>query len=36
MDFMVDRLEDTGGFGLLNVVDNFNREGLGTEADFSW
>jgi putative transposase len=35
MDFMADRLEDMRGFRLLNVVDDFNREGLGIEADFS-
>jgi putative transposase len=35
MDFMADRLEDMRAFRLLNVVDDFNREGLGIEADFS-
>jgi putative transposase len=35
MDFMADRLEDTRAFRLLNVLDDFNREGLGIEADFS-
>lgn len=35
MDFMADRLEDTRAFRLLNVVDDFNREGLGIEVDFS-
>ena len=39
MDFMADSLEDSSGaqrpFRLLNVVDDFNREGLGIEADFS-
>ena len=35
MDFMVDRLEDMRAFRLLNVVDDFNREGLGIEADVS-
>jgi putative transposase len=35
MDFMADRLEDMRGFRLLNVVDDFNREGLGIEVDFS-
>ena len=39
MDFMADSLEDNNGaqrpFRLLNVVDDFNREGLGIEADFS-
>ena len=35
MDFMADRLEDMRQFRLLNVVDDFNREGLGIEVDFS-
>ncbi len=35
MDFMADRLDDTWAFRLLNVLDGFNREGLGIEADFS-
>ena len=35
MDFMADRLEDMRAFQLLNVVDDFNREGLGIEVDFS-
>jgi putative transposase len=35
MDFMADRLEDGRAFRLLNVLDNFNREGLGIEMDFS-
>ena len=39
MDFMADSLEEASGvqrpFRLLNVVDDFNREGLGIEADFS-
>jgi putative transposase len=35
MDFMADRLEDTRAFRLFNVLDDFNREGLGIEADFS-
>ena len=35
MDFMADRLEDTRTFRLLNVLDDFNREGLGIEVDFS-
>ena len=29
MGFMADRLEDMRAFRLLNVVDDFNREGLG-------
>ena len=35
MDFMADRLEDGRAFRLLNVLDDFNREGLGIEIDFS-
>ena len=35
MDFMADRLEDMWAFHLLNVVDDFNREWLGLEVDFS-
>ena len=35
MDFMADCLEDMRAFRLLNVVDDFNREGLGIEVDFS-
>ena len=35
MDFMADRLDDTRAFRLFNVLDDFNREGLGIEVDFS-
>lgn len=35
MDFMADRLGDGRGFRLLNVLDDYNREGLGIEVDFS-
>jgi putative transposase len=35
MDFMADRLADGRAFRLLNVLDDFNREGLGIEVDFS-
>jgi putative transposase len=35
MDFRADRLEDGRAFWLLNVLDDFNREGLGIEVDFS-
>lgn len=35
MDFMADRLGDGRQFRLLNVLDDFNREGLGIEIDLS-
>jgi transposase InsO family protein len=35
MDFMADRLGDGRAFRLLNMLDDFNREGLGIEVDFS-
>lgn len=35
MDFMADRLADGRQFRLPNVLDDFNREGLGIEVDFS-
>lgn len=35
MDFKADRLGDGRQFLLLNVLDDFNREGLGIELDFS-
>lgn len=35
MDFMTDRLGNGGAFRLLNVLDDFNREGLGIEKDFA-
>ncbi len=34
-DCMADRLGDGRAFRLLNVLDDFNREGLGIEVDFS-
>ena len=35
MDFMSDQLGDGRCFRTLNVLDDFNREGLGIEVDFS-
>lgn len=35
MDFMHDQLQDGRSFRLLNVIDDFNREALGIEVDFS-
>lgn len=35
MDYMHDGLSDDRSFRLLNVIDDFNREGLGIEVDFS-
>ena len=32
---MADRLGDIRQFRLLNVMDDFNRDGLGIEVDFS-
>lgn len=34
MDFMHDQLSDGRAFRLFNVLDDFNREGLGIELDF--
>jgi len=35
MDFMQDPLSDGRSFRLFNVIDDFNREGLGIEVDLS-
>ena len=35
MDFMHDQLADSRSYRLFNVIDDFNREGLTIEVDFS-
>ena len=35
MDFMHDQLEDGRTFRLFNVIDYYNREVIGMEADFT-
>jgi len=35
IDFMHDRLDDNRGFRTFNVLDDYNREGLGIEVDLS-
>ncbi|PSL17598.1 hypothetical protein CLV88_11645 [Shimia abyssi] len=34
MDFMADQLADGRSFRTLNVLDDFNRQGLAIEVDF--
>ncbi len=36
MEFMHDQLSDGRRYRLLNVIDDFNREGLGIEVDISF
>jgi putative transposase len=35
MDFMHDQLQDVRAFRLFNVIDDFHREAIGMEIDFS-
>lgn len=35
MDFMHDQLDDGRSYRLFNVIDDYNREGLGIEVDLS-
>jgi putative transposase len=36
MDFMHDQFEDGRTFRLFNVIDDFNREAIGMDVDFSF
>ena len=35
MDFMHDQLDDGRTFRLFNLIDDFHREAIGMEIDFS-
>ncbi len=35
MDFIHDKLSDGRGIRLFNVIDDFNRENVGIDVDFS-
>jgi putative transposase len=35
MDFMNDQLEDSRTFRLFNLIDDYTKEAIGMEADFS-
>jgi putative transposase len=35
MDFMPDQLSDVRSFRLFNMIDDYNREGLTIDVDFS-
>lgn len=35
MDFMIDTLDDDHSFRTFNIIDDYNREGLGIDVDIS-